>query len=154
MTYSRQNVSKMWTEMEIEDHDGLNEVFERHFNLVEASTKNICHFVHFRLWTLHLSMSFITLISIYSSKVSFSFVLFCFVVLLHKQNACSTEYAKTIDKAMVCRAYNATCAKALPNKSTTVQHDNGSLFADTHRTDHRMHIIDFLILSRFVCSSI
>lgn len=31
---------------------------------------------------------------------------------------------------------------------------NGSLFAEIHDTDHRMHIIDFLILSRFVCSSI
>lgn len=31
---------------------------------------------------------------------------------------------------------------------------NSSLFAESHDTDHRMHIIDFLISSRFVCSSI
>lgn len=65
-------------------------------------------------------------------------------------NTYNSKYSETIDERIVARPLVRNLNPIQPLHSMI----NGSLFAEIHDTDHRMHIIDFLILSRFVCSSI
>lgn len=65
-------------------------------------------------------------------------------------NTYNSKYSETIDERMLARPLVRNLNPIQPLHSMI----NGSLFAEIHDTDHRMHIIDFLILSRFVCSSI
>lgn len=120
-----------------------------YFNF-RASTNTIFHFVDSMVMNSHRLLLYALILSVPETSVGF----FLGVVMNNITIfTCSTKYAETIDKRWYGTATLQRVQSLNPIKPLCSM-INSSLFAESHDTDHRMHIIDFLILSRFVCSSI